>query len=143
MHVVCVDGAAQVDGVPVAQVFRHADGRVLHALPAVPADPSKVLLSVEWERRFDHMQQHTGTALHLDSLCFLCGGSINGKHHPLTPSINTRAAQHLISSLAMSRLNADTASWSLGKDVCTIGTVIHFLSSLCLLCSALVVLVLT
>jgi misacylated tRNA(Ala) deacylase len=29
-------------------------------------------------------------------------------------------AQHLISSLAMSRLNADTASWSLGKDVCTI-----------------------
>jgi Ser-tRNA(Ala) deacylase AlaX len=52
--------ASQVDGVPVGQVFRHADGRVLHALPSVPADPSKVVLSVDWGRRFDHMQQHTG-----------------------------------------------------------------------------------
>ncbi len=37
------------------------------------------------------------------------------------------SAQHLISALAMSRFNADTASWSLGKELCTIGIYTHHL----------------
>lgn len=59
----CGGGAhagTQVDGVEVAGVEKDAEGRVLYGLPALPRDPSRVLVRVDWSRRFDHMQQHTG-----------------------------------------------------------------------------------
>ena len=38
-------------------------GDAVHYIP-VPLDPGlKVTLKVDWERRFDHMQQHSGLYL--------------------------------------------------------------------------------
>ena len=47
--------------VPVVDV-QSVDGRVLHFLEA-PVQEGPTLLRLDWERRFDHMQQHTGQHL--------------------------------------------------------------------------------
>jgi len=62
-----------IAGVPVADV-REEDGEIWHALdpnpgapPLVPGQP--VVAVIDWERRYDHMQQHTGQ--HILSQAFL------------------------------------------------------------------------
>lgn len=46
-------------GVRVVEVIDTDDGRLLHVLDGTPAS-GRVAGQVEWSRRFDHMQQHTG-----------------------------------------------------------------------------------
>jgi len=59
-------GGAQVNDVWV----RETDGAVFHVLDAQGIDPSSEIVGeVDWERRFDHMQQHTGQ--HILSQAFL------------------------------------------------------------------------
>ncbi|MBS1857490.1 MAG: alanyl-tRNA editing protein [Acidobacteria bacterium] len=53
-------------GVPVLEVSDTEDGRVTHRLAApLPADAAagEIAGAVDWPRRFDHMQQHTGQHL--------------------------------------------------------------------------------
>lgn len=53
-------------GVPVLEVSDTEDGRVAHRLAApLPADAAsgEIAGAVDWPRRFDHMQQHTGQHL--------------------------------------------------------------------------------
>jgi len=50
-----------IEGVPVEAV-RTAEGEVRHYL-AGAAPTGRVLVEVDWPRRFDHMQQHTGQHL--------------------------------------------------------------------------------
>ncbi len=48
-------------GQPVVDVQSDDDGRVWHVLaPAVPPPAGEVAAEIDWARRFDHMQQHTG-----------------------------------------------------------------------------------
>jgi alanyl-tRNA synthetase len=62
-------GSAVPDGVPVVEVVeRPEDGEVVHVL-ARPLDAQEVEGLVDWERRFDLMQQHTGQ--HILSAVFL------------------------------------------------------------------------
>ena len=50
-----------IGGVPVIDVLtRAADGAVLHVLAGAPPAGDEVECRVDWERRFDFMQQHTG-----------------------------------------------------------------------------------
>ncbi len=56
-------GAARVMDVSVRQ-----DGAVLHRLDA-PLEPGPVEAAIDWPRRFDHMQQHTGQ--HILSQAFI------------------------------------------------------------------------
>ena len=58
-----------LNGVPVADVeARPEDGAVIHALAgALPAD--RVTGQIDWARRFDHMQHHTGQ--HILSAAFV------------------------------------------------------------------------
>jgi len=60
-----------VGGLPVLDVFRDPKGEILHLLPAA-LQPGEVEVVVDWERRYDHMQQHTAqhliTALAQDRL---------------------------------------------------------------------------
>jgi alanyl-tRNA synthetase len=58
-----------LSGVRVLGVEEDAAGRILHILEA-PLPPGPVQGTVDWERRFDHMQQHTGQ--HVLSQAFLC-----------------------------------------------------------------------
>ena len=50
-----------LDGVAVTDVQKR-DGTALHFL-ARPVEPGPVTVSLDWRRRFDHMQQHTGQHL--------------------------------------------------------------------------------
>ena len=48
-----------LSGVQVLDVVDTDDGRVLHVVDRVP-EGSRVAGAIDWTRRFDHMQQHTG-----------------------------------------------------------------------------------
>jgi alanyl-tRNA synthetase len=58
-----------LNGVPVIDVIENDDGEIWHLL-AQPLDPATqhVRGKIDWARRFDHMQQHTGQ--HLLSAAF-------------------------------------------------------------------------
>lgn len=59
----------KLDGVPVIDVVvREADGAVLHLLGSA-LDLERVTGQVDWDRRFDHMQHHTGQ--HILSQAFI------------------------------------------------------------------------
>lgn len=55
-----------LDGIRVLQVLEKG-GRILHIMEEIPLD-THVNGSIDWQRRFDHMQQHTGQ--HILSACF-------------------------------------------------------------------------
>jgi alanyl-tRNA synthetase len=75
-----------LDSVSIKDV-RIEDGRLLHILTApLPADTAEGVL--DWQRRFDHMQQHTG--------------------------------QHILSAAFYRLFQAETASFHLGEDFCSI-----------------------
>jgi alanyl-tRNA synthetase len=57
-----------LNDVPVVDVFEDQRRRVIHLLPRPLAGPT-VEGRIDWERRFDHMQQHTGQ--HLLSQAFI------------------------------------------------------------------------
>ena len=67
-----------LNGVPVVDV-QVVDGEVLHVL-ASPLNEQAVRGEVNWDRRFDHMQQHTGQ--HILSAAFeeVCEGETVGFH---------------------------------------------------------------
>ncbi|MCY9691739.1 alanyl-tRNA editing protein [Paenibacillus alginolyticus] len=55
-----------INGIPVLDVINEED-EVLHKLERLP-DESKVTCQIDWNRRFDHMQQHSGQHL-LSAVC--------------------------------------------------------------------------
>ena len=55
-----------INGIPVLDVINEED-EVLHRLERLP-DESKVTCHIDWNRRFDHMQQHSGQHL-LSAVC--------------------------------------------------------------------------
>lgn len=67
-----------INDIPVVDVIEARD-EILHILPT-SIDTGKARCRIDWEKRFDHMQQHTGQ--HILSACFykLCGGETNSFH---------------------------------------------------------------
>jgi alanyl-tRNA synthetase len=51
-----------INGIEITEILDEDDDRVVHVL-AAPLDASDVECRVDWNRRFDHMQQHTGQHL--------------------------------------------------------------------------------
>lgn len=76
-----------LNGVPVVDVFEDEQRRVVHLLKSPIAGP-EVQGRIDWERRFDHMQQHTG--------------------------------QHLLSQAFIEICRAETLSFHLGDESCTL-----------------------
>ncbi|HEX4593270.1 MAG TPA: DHHA1 domain-containing protein [Bryobacteraceae bacterium] len=76
----------KLGGVEVTEVVDE-DGRIAHQLSA-PVEAAAVSGVIDWQRRFDHMQQHTG--------------------------------QHLLSAVLVDLFDAQTVSFHLGVDACTI-----------------------
>ena len=67
--------------IPVVDVQEAEDGTIWHYLERpLPADVPEVFGEIDWDRRFDHMQQHSGQ--HLLSAAFedLLGGHTIGFH---------------------------------------------------------------
>ncbi|WP_322922295.1 alanyl-tRNA editing protein [Paenibacillus campi] len=58
-----------IDGMPVLDVSR-VDGRILHQVPSLPEQSpgAELYCEIDWQRRFDHMQQHSGQHL-LSATC--------------------------------------------------------------------------
>ncbi|NXE70596.1 AASD1 protein, partial [Calcarius ornatus] len=56
------DDRGLIGDVPVLRVTRRGSEAV-HFVPAALEPSAEVLLSLDWERRFDHMQQHSGQHL--------------------------------------------------------------------------------
>ena len=75
-------------GIPVIEVeVREEDGSIVHVLGEdLTADQGNG--QVDWERRFDHMQHHTG--------------------------------QHILSAACEQQLDAETVSFHMGSEMCTI-----------------------
>lgn len=48
-----------INGVPVLEVIEQDDGAILHVI-AAPVGGERAVGEVDWARRFDHMQQHSG-----------------------------------------------------------------------------------
>ena len=67
-----------LDGIPVIDV-EEREGTVVHLLKA-PLESDAVTGRIDWERRFDHMQQHAGQ--HVLSACFdkIAGAGTVGFH---------------------------------------------------------------
>lgn len=51
-----------INGIEVVEVLDQDDGRITHVLRE-PLEASEVEGRIDWQRRFDHMQQHTGQHL--------------------------------------------------------------------------------
>lgn len=54
--------SGSINGIEITEIVDEDDGRVAHVL-ASPLDGSQADCRIDWERRFDHMQQHTGQHL--------------------------------------------------------------------------------
>ncbi len=70
-----------IDQVPVIDVFENQDHQIIH-VPVKSIQSARVTCEIDWERRFDHMQQHTGQhilsqvflqSIHADTLSFHMG----------------------------------------------------------------------
>jgi alanyl-tRNA synthetase len=68
-----------LDGIPVRDVWEDEEGRIWHQVARLPQD-DEGQGQIDWGRRFDHMQQHTGQ--HLLSAVFVgrLGGQTVGFH---------------------------------------------------------------
>ena len=51
-----------IAGQPVSDVIDEAEGAIAH-VTSTPLSPGPVVCNVNWQRRYDHMQQHTGQHL--------------------------------------------------------------------------------
>jgi alanyl-tRNA synthetase len=67
-----------LNDIPVLDVVE-ADGDPAHIIPALPVD-TLIAGTVDWQRRFDHMQQHTGQHILSQALLRSCGGETVSFH---------------------------------------------------------------
>ncbi|WP_409301097.1 alanyl-tRNA editing protein [Peribacillus sp. SCS-155] len=54
--------SGSIDGIPVLDVFED-NGTIYHKIDSLPADTEQIACEIDWKRRFDHMQQHSGQHL--------------------------------------------------------------------------------
>ena len=70
-----------IAGVAVLAVQTRADGAVVHTLAqSLPAGTLHVTASIDWSRRFDHMQQHSGQHILSQSFLEIAGAATAGFH---------------------------------------------------------------
>ncbi|KAM6175761.1 putative protein PTGES3L isoform 1-T1 [Erethizon dorsatum] len=104
------DDRGTIDDIPVLRVTRRgAEADHFTATPLAPG--SRVRVCVDWERRFDHMQQHSGVLLgRRDQAC-----ASNAGHLGNSCWMNERMRQHLITAVAEHLFGLKTTSWELGR----------------------------
>ncbi|OIK09016.1 alanyl-tRNA editing protein [Bacillus sp. MUM 13] len=68
-----------INGIPVLDVFNE-DGEVFHQLERIPSDLHAATCELNWSRRYDHMQHHSGQHL-LSAVCLQLFGSKTMSFH--------------------------------------------------------------
>ncbi len=72
--------SGSINGVPVLAVeVRKEDGAVVHVLEQEP-ESKEVSAVIDWERRFDHMQQHSGQHILSQAFIRIAGADTIGFH---------------------------------------------------------------
>jgi alanyl-tRNA synthetase len=102
----------KLGGIPVIDVVDEGD-RIAHVLARPLEQGDRVEGRVDWERRFDHMQQHTGQ--HLLSAVFadLIGGATVGVHFgPESSTIDLDAPAIEPAELARAEARANALVWA-------------------------------
>lgn len=69
----------ELAGIPVVDVWDEEDGAIWHLLTAMPAADA-VTGTIDWRRRFDHMQQHTGQHVLSAAFVAVIGAQTVGFH---------------------------------------------------------------
>ena len=89
-----------IDGIPVLEISKNESGDILHKVGDTP--PSLfVHCKLDWERRFDHMQQHSGQHL----LSAVCRDLFNAN------TVSFHLGQDIVS------IDIDAPSWTDAKTV--------------------------
>lgn len=68
-----------MNGIPVVDVQLAEDGEIVHVLGGTLSGPA-VQGMVDWDRRFDHMQQHTGQHILSQAFAQMCNAETVGFH---------------------------------------------------------------
>ena len=69
-----------IDGIPVIDVnVRKEDGAILHTVESIP-EKQEVTAVIDWNRRFDHMQQHSGQHILSQAFIQVAGAQTIGFH---------------------------------------------------------------
>ncbi|MFN2222660.1 MAG: alanyl-tRNA editing protein [Candidatus Promineifilaceae bacterium] len=100
-------------GAAVEEVeLREADGAVIHWLAADPGPSDEVLGQVDWARRFDHMQQHTGQHV-LSQACERVAGAATVGFHMSAENSTLDLDVHELSQeqIAQAELLANQVVW--------------------------------
>jgi alanyl-tRNA synthetase len=103
-----------LDGVPVVEVVaRQPDLAVVHVLAhALPADREQVRGELDWARRFDHMQQHTGQHILTQALVTVCEANTVGFHlSPASVTIDLDRTDLTPAQLAEAERLANQVVW--------------------------------
>ncbi|MGM9987960.1 MAG: DHHA1 domain-containing protein [Bacillaceae bacterium] len=69
----------EIEGLAVTDVYEEA-GHIYHVMPKAPLKQKNVSCSINWERRFDHMQHHLGQHILSASFHELYQGNTVGFH---------------------------------------------------------------
>ncbi|MCM3719359.1 alanyl-tRNA editing protein [Fictibacillus phosphorivorans] len=86
-----------INGIEVVDVFIDEDGEVVHRLKKLP-DTTNATCSLNWERRFEHMQHHSGQHL-LSAVCYTLYNAKTISFH--------LGEEHVTIDLATSELNEE------------------------------------
>jgi alanyl-tRNA synthetase len=72
--------SGSINGVPVLDVFKRADDAAVVHLLAAPLDADEAACALDWARRFDHMQHHTGQHILTQAFVQTAGAQTVGFH---------------------------------------------------------------
>lgn len=102
-----------INGVPVVDVvIRDKDGAILHRLGDGYIDSDDVKAEIDWKRRFDHMQQHSGQHILSQAFLQVAGAQTVGFHLSAdTVTIDLDAAEVSQPLAAKAELLANEIIW--------------------------------
>ena len=97
-----------IAGIPVTDVFiRPEDSAIIHVVERLP-ETSEVKAVLDWARRFDHMQQHTGQHILSQAFIRIAAAETVGFHlseETLTIDLGTQELQQSVIDAAESEAN--------------------------------------
>jgi alanyl-tRNA synthetase len=99
-----------LDDVRVVEVVDGDDGRILHVVDRVP-EGSAVHGEIDWVRRFDHMQQHTGQHVLSAAFDHLFGVRTESFHLGAESSTIDLAREMTLAEIAAAETDANRIVW--------------------------------
>jgi alanyl-tRNA synthetase len=101
-----------LSGLPVVDVVDQDSGEIAHVLDGpAPAEGAPVVGAVDWVRRFDHMQQHTGQHVLSAAFVHLFDNRTMSFHMSAAAATIDLAADASVDAIAAAELDANRVVW--------------------------------